>query len=420
MRTKKSQEFFKENKKYILPVINFEEPILVKGEGNYVFDLDDNKILDLNGGQFCTILGHSNPELKAVINQIGDTIQHTNTATLTKNTIEAMKEVHKLMPELDARTIFLATGSESVEFAIRYAKHITGKNGMVCFDIGYHGLTLGSQSITYGGVHARPQIAEIFSIKTPTHKTTISELRTIITKFEQICKNNQIAALIIEPVVSVGGMYVQNKDFINELKTICLKYNVLLIFDECQTCMGRTGEWFGYQSLGVTPDIVVAAKGIGLGYPVGLVSINNKYVEGYPPLIHYSSHQNDPFSAQIVSFIIQYMKENQTLTHIQKISNYFMKKLEELHTINQHFSSPRGIGLMLAVDLEIVGMTDYRDFSAKFIKYLLKEHKIMIQATNGGQTLRCLPGYLITNSEIDETIKALDLALQQFIKIYKK
>ena len=305
MRTKKSQEFFKENKKYILPVINFEEPILVKGEGNYVFDLDDNKILDLNGGQFCTILGHSNPELKAVINQIGDTIQHTNTATLTKNTIEAMKEVHKLMPELDARTIFLATGSESVEFAIRYAKHITGKNGMVCFDIGYHGLTLGSQSITYGGVHARPQITEIFSIKTPTHKTTIIELRTIITEFEQICKNNQIAALIIEPVVSVGGMYVQSKDFINELKTICLKYSVLLIFDECQTCMGRTGEWFGYQSLGVTPDIVVAAKGIGLGYPVGLVSINNKYVENYPPLIHYSSHQNDPFSAQIVSFIIK-------------------------------------------------------------------------------------------------------------------
>lgn len=410
----KSKKYFDEYEKYILPVIHFKQPIIERASGVYVYDMDGNEILDLNGGQFCTIFGHSNPEIKKKFDEINTTIQHTNTATLTTQVLKAMKKVHDIMPEMNAKTIFLATGSESVEFAIRYAKHITNKTGLVCFDIGYHGLTLGAQSITYSGVHARPLVSNTHSIPTPKGGERPEELENILKKFRDICENNSIAAFIVEPVVSVGGMYVQDTLFFSKIKEICREFNVLLIFDECQTCLGRTGEWFGYQTIDVVPDIVVAAKGLGLGYPVGMVSISDEYVTNYPSIVHYSSHQNDPFSAEVISLGIDYIQENDILEKVNAKGEYFMQKLEELRRETHLLGQPRGVGLMLACDLEIEGVTDYRKISEEFIDYLLENYHLMIQATNGGKTLRFLPSYLITESEIDKTVGSLKNGIETF------
>lgn len=413
---KKSQDIYNEYKEYVLPVIPIEKPIILQGSGMYVYDLDGNKIMDLNGGQFCTIFGHSNDKFAEMMKNIANSIQHTNTSTLTLKTLEALKEINEVMPELNPQSIFLATGSEAIEFALRYAKFATKRKGVVAFDIGYHGLTLGSQSVTFGGIYANPIVEEIFTIKTPKDNNSND---IILEEFEAICKNNEIAAVVLEPIVSVGGMYVQTTDFLSKIKEICEKHQILLIFDECQTGFGRTGEWFAYQKIGVVPDILVSAKGIGLGYPVSLVAIKDEVAKNYPCPVHYSSHQNDPFSAEIVSFGINYINEYHLLTQVKKMGNYFKEQLEKLSKESKYYSSPRGEGLMLGCDLIIDGYTDYRELSAKFREYLLSEENLMIQATNGGQTLRFLPAYTITEEEIDFVVEKLK-KISEFLECYRK
>ena len=404
----KSETIFEQHKEYILPVIAFDKTIIERGQGTYVYDVDGNEIIDLNGGQFCTIFGHSNPKLAELMAKVAGTLQHTNTATLSTHVLEAMKDLNAIMPEMNAKSILLATGSEAIEFALRYAKHITKKDGVVSFTIGYHGLTMGSQTVTYGGIYAKPHIEQAYSIETPKNMDKQEDSSSILEELKHLCEVKEIACVILEPIVSVGGMYVQTKEFLEEVKTICEANNVLLIFDECQTGFGRTGEWFGYQKIGVAPHIMVTAKGFGLGYPVSLVAIDNQYVEGFPPLVHYSSHQNDPFSAMITKFGIEYIKENNLLSYVSETGDYFFSELEKLSERNDYFSKPRGKGLMLACDILIDGVSDYRKLSADFREHLLLNNNLMLQATNGGQTLRFLPSYEITKEQIDTVISIID------------
>ena len=155
----------KEN--YLIPIIPFHEPVLVRGEGSYVYDEQGKKLLDLNSGQFCTVLGHSNKDLIKEITRISETLVHTSSGMISEEVVEVSKKIHEISGNMEAYSILLSTGAESVEFALRYAKHLKGRNGIVCFQKGYHGLTLGTQSVTFGGVYAAPEVSHIFSVPIP-------------------------------------------------------------------------------------------------------------------------------------------------------------------------------------------------------------------------------------------------------------
>ena len=288
-------------------------------------------------------------------------------------------------------------------------------DGVISFSVGYHGLTLGAQTVTYAGIHAKPWIKEAYSIETPKNLTGNDDYSRQIVKLATLCKEKEIGCVILEPIVSVGGMYVQTKEFLEQVKIICEENDVILIYDECQTGFGRTGKWFGYQEIGVVPHVMVTAKGFGLGYPISMVSVDSKYVDGYPPLVHFSSHQNDPFSAMVVDFGIEYIIEKNLLPYVKTTGTYFYDKLEKLHNINEYFSKPRGKGLMLGCDLQIESIDDYRKISADFREYLLLEYNLMIQATNGGRTLRFLPSYEISRDEINKVVDILDVASRNFV-----
>ena len=220
----------------------------------------------------------------------------------------------------------------------------------------------------------------------------------------------EIAGVLMEPIVSVGGMIFPVKEYFTEVRRLCDKYDVLLILDECQTGFGRTGSWFYYEQLGIIPDMVACAKGIGLGYPVSLVMFRNGLVpkEGMT-MTHYSSHQNDGFAAAIVNFGIQYIKEHNLLERATEIGIYFLEKLKELQKTCPVYTKARGHGLMLGLDLQLKGVDNYRPVYQELTEKSTKEG-VLLQGTNGGQILRFLPDYLIQKEDIDFCVEVLKKA----------
>lgn len=400
---------------YLLPVIGFHGPVVASGKGSYVYDRDGKKYLDLNSGQFCTVLGHGNEALARRIYETARTVSHTNTAMLSEEVLEAAQNIHRISGDLKGYSIFLSTGAEAVEFCIRYAKFIKKREGIICFDKGYHGLTLGAQSITFGGVYARPQVSEIFSVPVPDTFAAPQEIQEAADAFEQVLRQQagKIAAAVLEPMVSVGGMIFPAAAYFQRIQALCEQYDILLIFDECQSGFGRTGKWFGYQTLGCLPDMIACAKAVGLGYPVSMAVMAEKWIpeEGFA-MTHYSSHQNDGFAAAIVNFGIETIEREGILSQVEEKGRYFLAGLQKLAADERIcIEKPRGCGLMLGADLKIPGMENYREYYAELARRAAQKG-LIIQGTAGGRILRFLPDYLIAHEDIDFCMAVLSELLR--------
>lgn len=406
---------------YLIPVIPFNSKIIAKGEKSYIFDTEGKRYLDINSGQFCSILGNSNKEVADYMyHNVLNKIQHTCTSMLSEDVINTAVEVNRISGEMNAYSIMLSTGAEVVEFCMRYAKHLTGKSGIICFNKGYHGLSLGAQSITYEGIYSMPHVPYTYSVTVPDTFLDEEGIMECLSEVKKVVENygDNIAAMLFEPIASVGGMVIPHKLYFEKIREICDENNILLIFDECQTGFGRTGTWFYYQQLGCIPDMVACAKGIGLGYPVSLALMRETLIphDGFS-MTHYSSHQNDSFAAGIISYGIQHIEEKDIMKEVKEKGDYFLKELQKLSEKISILINPRGKGLMLGIDLHLVGIEDYRSIMNQIVAEA-QEEGLILQSTNAGQTLRFLPSYMIEYEEIDFCIDVLQRICKKFEKLY--
>lgn len=395
---------------HLLPIIHFTEEIMSRGEGSWVYDVEGKKYLDLNSGQFCVALGHSNEEVLEKIFDKARKIVHTASNIYTDEVAICSNKLNELSGDMDAYSILLSTGSEAVEFCMRFSKFLKGREGVVCFDKGYHGLTLGSQTITFVGKFAKPHVDEIETIKVPVTEEEAVESAAALDK---LLATGNYASVILEPIVSVGGMLYPPKKWFELLRKVCDDNDTLLVFDESQTGFGRTGNWFAYQTFETVPDMVVLAKSVGLGFPVSVAMFRKELVpdEVYR-MSHYSSHQNDSFAAAIINTAVEYIEKNDVLAGITARGDYFLEKLKELEQKNDHIRDARGKGLMLGCELYYEGVEDYRPLYATLYDRMMK-NGVIIQGTNGGHTLRFLPDYLIEEKDIDFAVDTLDRVLNE-------
>lgn len=401
--------------KYLFGATEFSNAIIEYGKGSFVWDTEGKRYLDLNCGQFCTVFGHAyEPLNEVVVNQIKK-ITHTNTMQLSTSVMEAAKLMAEINDQQLSKTIFLSTGAEANECALRYVKFITGKEKVLYLEQGYHGLTLATQSITMGGEWARPKVQGSIGVMTPDmpyrpEGMSESEFIEICIKDieDKIEKNRgEIAAFFVEPILGAGGMVILPKAYLEAVRKICDENDIVLIFDECQTGFGRTGEWFAYQHYNVVPDILVCAKAMGAGFPVSSVTFKRELaarIEG--KISHFSSHQNDPLACEIVCFVINTIKNNKVLEGNKEKGKYILERLKEIEKESKILTFPRGIGLMMAFDINIKYLGDNRETTRALIKSLEKDG-VILQAIKKGVTFRILPNYLTSYEEIDYFIETL-------------
>ena len=371
-----------------------------RGKGSFLYSLDGKKYLDFVQGIAVNSLGHANPYLVKALNKQAKKVWHVSNAF-------QIPEGEKLAKRLTQKTfadyvMFQNSGAEATEAAIKVARRYfysigqPKKNRILCIKNSFHGRTLAVISAS-----GSKKMTEGFGPKAPGFDHF--EFGNLKSLKKSITKNT--AAILCETIMGEGGIKVISSIFLKELRKICNKKNVLLILDEVQCGIGRSGKFFAYEYSGVKPDIVPIAKGIGGGYPVGAVLMNKKAASGMIPGTHGSTFGGAPMAMAVGNAVLDQIFKKGFLQNVQKTSKYFYLKLNKLKTeYPKIIKEVRGVGLLMGLQL-------FHD-QTKFIQKLMENKLLTIRA--GENVIRILPPLNVKKKEIDLSVKIIRKVCKEY------
>jgi len=371
-----------------------------KGKGSFLYANNGQKYLDFVQGIAVNSLGHSNPHLIKAVSEQSKKLWHISNAFI-------IPEGERLAKRLTKKTfadyvIFQNSGTEATEAAIKVARRYfysigqPKKNRVLCIKNSFHGRTLaaifasGSKKMTEG-FGPKVQGFDHFEFG------NIKSLKKSITK--------KTAAIMVETVMGEGGIKVISKKFLKEIKKICKKKKILLIFDEIQCGIGRSGKFFAYEYSNVKPDIVPIAKGIGGGFPIGAVLMNKKVASGMIPGSHGSTFGGNPLAMSVGNAVLDQIFKRGFLKNVQKISKHFHSELNKIWKDYPNIiKEVRGLGLLIGLQL-------HKDQS-RFIKKLIDNNLLTIKA--GENVIRILPPLTVKKKEVDLAIKIIKKVCKEY------
>lgn len=384
-----------------LPVFARYQIVLDHGEGVYVYDTAGKKYIDFLGGIAVNVLGHAHKELvKAIADQAAAMI-HVSNLYYTEAQATAAEKLVKLSG-LD-RVFFANCGAEANEGAIKLARKYTHqkdeeKSTIITAWHSFHGRTLATLAAT-----GQPKYQAGFGPLPPAFEyVTYGDLAELEAKM-----NDRVSAVMLETIQGEGGVYVPPPEYLQGVRAICDKYGALLILDEIQCGIGRTGAFFAYESFGIKPDIVTLAKGLAGGVPIGAVITAEKVAQILQPGDHGSTFGGNPLACAAANVVLDTVANPDFLQNVARLGEYFTEALKKLAAKYPGLiKEVRGRGLMLGAELtrEDIGRDIVNDVLA---------NGAIINCT-AGKVLRFLPPLIITEGDIDEVIARVDKALAKF------
>ena len=370
---------------------------LVKGMGTKVWDSEGKSYLDFVTGLAVTSLGHSHPEIVNTLKEQAEEILHTSNLYWIPNQVKLAKLLtdHSFADKV----FFCNSGAEANEGAIKlvrkYAKQNYGeeKFKIVSLKNSFHGRTLATLTAT-GQFKYHQGFAPLPEGFSHIEADNLAELEQAV--------NHETAAVIVEPIQGEGGVYPIKKEYLLSIKALCEKYGALLIFDEVQCGLGRTGKLFAYEWLGVTPDIMTLAKALGNGVPIGAVLASAKAAESFQPGDHASTFGGNHLATAVGCKVMEIMTQEGFLSEVVSKSSYLKDKLQELADTFKLSGTVRGMGFMLGLPVPEKG--------PEIVQYCLKEG-LLINCV-GGTTLRFLPPLTVSVLEMDQALAILEKAFK--------
>ncbi|KKP37669.1 MAG: Acetylornithine aminotransferase [Candidatus Roizmanbacteria bacterium GW2011_GWA2_32_13] len=377
--------------KYQLPTYEKFPLVINKGKGCYVWDEKGNKYLDFYGGHAVALVGHCHPAIvKAVSEQLKKLIFYSNVVYNPQRAVAA-----KLLVELSkgkfASVFFCNSGTEANETALKLAKKFTKKDGIISFIGSFHGRTIGSLSIT-GFEKYHKDIGSLMPNVKFAQLGNIESVKKLVT--------NNTATIILEPIQSIAGINEAPSDFYIQLKQLCEEKGIVLIFDEVQTGLGRTGKMFYGEHYKITPDIITLAKGIAGGLPAGAVLVSKKVLTSVKLNDHGSTFGGSPVICEAIIATIQIIKQKKLVGNAHKMGQILIKEITKLpHIIKVH-----GKGMLLGIELDI---------PAKLVQTILLKEKIITGISANSKILRLMPPLIITEQDTQLFINKLKIVLQK-------
>ena len=387
------EAYIEEAEKYLFHVYNRFPVVFERGEGVRLYDTDGKEYLDFGSGIGVMALGYGDEEYKQILKDQIDRILHTSNLFYHPPLVAAAKAMVKVSG-MD-RVFFTNSGAEAVEGALKTAKKYAylrdGVSGHEIIAMGhsFHGRTVGSLSVT-GSEHYREPFLPLMD------GVRFAEFNNIDSVKEQL--SDQTCAIILEPVQGEGGLYPAEESFLKEIRKICDERDILLIFDEIQGGMGRTGSMFAFQKFGVRPDILTCAKAMGAGVPVGAFLVTDRVAEAsLVPGDHGTTYGGNPLVCAAVAGTVDIMEKRNIVGQVAERTPYFEQVLDSFVDRYDFVTARRGMGFMQGLVLTIpVG---------DVIKKALDQGLVLLSA--GSDVLRMLPPLVITEADMDEMAKRL-------------
>ena len=392
------KKYIEEAEKALLHTYNRYQIVLDRGDGVYLYDIDGKKYLDFVSGIAVFALGYNNKSYNDALKAQVDKLLHTSNYYYNVPAIEAAKKL-KEASQMD-RVFFTNSGAEAIEGALKAARKYAflkdkrTDHEIIAMNHSFHGRTFGALSVT-----GNPHYREAFEPMIGNIKfADLNDFDSVLA-----CVNDRTCAIILETVQGEGGIHPATEDFLKNVRKLCDEKDILLILDEIQCGMGRTGYMYAWQKFGVKPDIMTTAKALGCGVPVGAFLMTEKV--GQSSLVagdHGTTYGGNPFACAAISKVLDLFKQDNIIENVNQVTPYLEQKLDELRDKYDFIVDRRGSGLMqgLVFDRPV----------AEVINKALENGLILINA--GSDIIRFVPPLVITRENVDDMIRILDSCLE--------
>lgn len=387
--------------KLLLPTYERQRVLFTRGKGVYLWDSRGKKYLDFLSGIGVNALGHGHPAIQRVLKKQAGKLIHVSNLFFHEYQAELAKKLTKISGL--ERAFFCNSGTEAWEGALKLARayaKVNNSNGhkakwrLLALEGSFHGRTFGALSTTGQEKYRHPFAPVVPGVGF----VALNDVNDLQRQFD-----GSVCAVCIETIQGESGIRPVSEPFLRMARELTKKTGALLLLDEIQSGLGRTGKYFAYQQYGLQPDIVTVAKPLAAGLPLGAILTTNRVASGMHPGMHGTTFGGGPLACAVA---VEFLKVlDQLLPHINEIGNYFRASLEELQSQHSCIREVRGAGLMLGMEL------DSADTAKAALKQLL-EQGILINRTHD-TVLRFLPPYIIQKNHVDEVISALDKALRE-------
>lgn len=363
------------------------------GEGCYLFDSQGRKYLDLVAGIAVNSIGYSHPDFVQAMQEQVSKLLHVSNLYYVEEQARLAEKIASITPDGLDRTLFVNSGAEANEGALKLAVRYTGRKKVMAALNGFHGRTaaaLGATGQTKYQASFEPLISSAYEYY---DYGDIESVKHMITK--------DVAALIVEPVQGEGGVRTASPEFFKALRDICTDSGALMIVDEVQTGLGRTGKWYGIQNFDVTPDIITMAKALGGGTPIGAVTSTEEISKVMTPGTHGTTFGGNPLVTAAGCSVIDIMKKEKLVEHAREIGQRWMDDIMGIGS--DKIVQVRGYGLMIGIEMD-------SNETASMVQAVCRENGVLVNVCHGN-TVRLIPPLIITDSEKDTFTKILKESL---------
>jgi len=363
-----------------------------KGVGAHIWDIDGKEYIDCMGGYGVALVGHQNQRVNKAIKEQLDKIITVHSSFYNKTREEFLKTLIGLAPKGLTKVHLNNSGAEAIEAAIKFARKFTGKKGMVAMKGSYHGKSFGALSLTFSPKYRKPFEPLVEKVSFASFGD-IESLRSVI--------DDDTAFVILEPIQGESGIIVAPEGFLQEVRKLCDEKGILLIFDEIQAGLGRTGRLWACDHWNTAPDILCLAKGIAGGIPMGVTLVRPDILDSMSKGEHSSTFGGNPISCAAGIAALKALTEDGLIENSEKMGKIFREGLENLKEKHTMIREIRGKGLMIGIEMKF----EIKDI----LMGLIKEGVLMLYS--GRNILRILPPLVISENDITKVLHALDLIL---------
>jgi 4-aminobutyrate aminotransferase len=402
--------------------------VMSHGKGAEIWDVDGNRFLDFAAGIAVCSTGHSHPAVVQAIKDAADKFLHISSDYWHEGQIQLAERLNDLSPMKEpVMSFFAQSGTESVEAALKLARYTTGRSRFIGFLGGFHGRTMGSLSFTSSKYTQQrgffPSMPGVTHVPYPNPYRPLfagdDQGRAVLRYIEEVLfvhnvPASEVAAIMIEPVQGEGGYLVPPDGFLAGLRELCDRHGILLIFDEVQSGIGRTGKMFAAEHWGVAPDIMTLAKGLGSGLPIGMVVAKRSVMQKWSRGAHGNTFGGNPLCCAAALATID-LVEREYCANAAKVGGYFMRKLHGLAERFAVVGEVRGKGLMIGV--ELVKDRTTKEPAKKLCDALITRayHNGLILLACGQSTVRFMPPLVIDEADVDEAMALLERSLTEVL-----